>query len=298
MTVASRTCAPSSSLPENSRPANTSRFLIHSCGPHRDQQRERLRPGGRRGGRRGDAGSGRPLLGQRLHAQKVRGRAGPRGSSTPAGSTARFAARSASANGSGRWRSYQGRWSRPTAWWWVIVPPASITALRDRRLDLVPLLHLAAAPGGAEHRVVGRRAVGVDVREAARQARRARAVRRRPAGLGDRRRGGLHHAGVELAEALPGDRGLEGVREDAEGDERVAQVGGGEEGVAPCANRRPRLAGGSRAPRGLRPGARTSPAPAVVPGGLERDLASGPRPGGAPTRTRARAGPSPAARRE
>ena len=34
----------------------------------------------------------------------------------PAGSTAAFAARSASANGAGRWRSYQGRWSRPTAW--------------------------------------------------------------------------------------------------------------------------------------------------------------------------------------
>src|SRR5688572_16946099 len=37
-----------------------------------------------------------------------------------AGSTAAFAARRAAANGSGRWRSYQGRWSRPTAWWWVI----------------------------------------------------------------------------------------------------------------------------------------------------------------------------------
>jgi hypothetical protein len=33
-----------------------------------------------------------------------------------------------SANGSGRWRSYQGRWSRPTAWWWVIVPPAASSA--------------------------------------------------------------------------------------------------------------------------------------------------------------------------
>jgi hypothetical protein len=33
----------------------------------------------------------------------------------PVGSTAAFAARSASANASGRWRSYQGRWSRPTA---------------------------------------------------------------------------------------------------------------------------------------------------------------------------------------
>jgi hypothetical protein len=43
--------------------------------------------------------------------------------STPAGSTTFFAARSIAANGSGRWASYQGRWSRPTAWWWVMVPP-------------------------------------------------------------------------------------------------------------------------------------------------------------------------------
>ena len=38
------------------------------------------------------------------------------GLSMPAGSTAALAARSAAANGSGRWRSYHGRWSRPTAW--------------------------------------------------------------------------------------------------------------------------------------------------------------------------------------
>ena len=37
------------------------------------------------------------------------------GLSIPAGSTLAFAARSAAAKTSGRWRSYQGRWSRPTA---------------------------------------------------------------------------------------------------------------------------------------------------------------------------------------
>src|SRR5262249_33698016 len=47
------------------------------------------------------------------------------GLSTPLGSTAALAARSAAPNGSGRWASYHGRWSRPTAWWWVIVPPAA-----------------------------------------------------------------------------------------------------------------------------------------------------------------------------
>src|SRR5215204_3438428 len=49
------------------------------------------------------------------------------GLSTAVGSSSRFAAHRASAKRWGRCRSYQGRWSRPTAWWWVMVPPASIT---------------------------------------------------------------------------------------------------------------------------------------------------------------------------
>jgi len=56
------------------------------------------------------------------------------GLSAPFGSSACLAARSAAANGAGRWRSYQGRCSRPTAWWWVIVPPPSITASAAARL--------------------------------------------------------------------------------------------------------------------------------------------------------------------
>src|SRR5262249_11570587 len=56
------------------------------------------------------------------------------GLSRPVGSSASLAARSAAANGSGRCRSYQGRWSRPTAWWGVIVPPASMTASETARL--------------------------------------------------------------------------------------------------------------------------------------------------------------------
>src|SRR4051812_22818706 len=50
------------------------------------------------------------------------------GLSRPSGSSAAFAARHAAANGSGRCASYQRRWSRPTAWWCVIVPPAASTA--------------------------------------------------------------------------------------------------------------------------------------------------------------------------
>ena len=48
--------------------------------------------------------------------------------------------------------------------------------LGDGRLDLVPLLDLAAANSGREDREVGRGAVGVDVGEAAADPRRARAL--------------------------------------------------------------------------------------------------------------------------
>ena len=107
----------------------------------------------------------------------------------PAGSSAALAARSASANGSGRWRSYQGRWSRPTAWWWVIVPPAADDRLGRRGLDLRPLLELRAAARRGEHREVGRRAVGVGVREPAGDACPSPSAAARPrAHLGHERR--------------------------------------------------------------------------------------------------------------
>ena len=70
----------------------------------------------------------------------------------PAGSTADFAARSAAAKGSGRWRSYQGLWSRPTAWWCVIVPPAADDRLGRRLLQLLPLLELLARGAPARAR--------------------------------------------------------------------------------------------------------------------------------------------------
>src|SRR6185312_5634256 len=56
----------------------------------------------------------------RAEHRDLQGRASSRtpGFITPAGSSACLAPRSAAAKGSGRWRSYQGRWSRPTAWWW------------------------------------------------------------------------------------------------------------------------------------------------------------------------------------
>ena len=51
----------------------------------------------------------------RLRRRSAQSKSTP-GFSTPAGSSSRLAARSARAKASGRSRSYQGRWSRPTAW--------------------------------------------------------------------------------------------------------------------------------------------------------------------------------------
>ncbi len=110
--------------------------------------------------------SGRPLVTPSTSSGSNASTSTP-GLRIPAGSTAALAACSASANGSGRWRSYQGRWSRPTAWWWVIVAPCAHEHLRGGPLDRPPLRLLVAAAGGGQHREVRRGAVGVGVRQAA-----------------------------------------------------------------------------------------------------------------------------------
>src|SRR5206468_741532 len=61
-----------------------------------------------------------------VHAR--RGSISTPGFSSAAGSSALLAALRAPAKRSGRWLSYQRRWSRPTAWWWVIVAPAAMSA--------------------------------------------------------------------------------------------------------------------------------------------------------------------------
>ena len=132
----------------------------------------------------------------------------------------------------GRWRSYQGRWSRPTAWWWVIVPPSRMMASAAAALIVGPLLELGAAASRGDDGVVGRGAVRVDVREAAGDL----AARRRRAGNG--LAGRAHDAGVEGGEAVPRDRGLEGLADHA--DARRARRAGRARRGKPSARRRRR----------------------------------------------------------
>ena len=95
---------------------------------------------------------------------------------------------------------------------------------------------------GREHREVGRGAVGVDVGEAAGHACPRRRARARRAARAPRP--------TNVVEAVPGDRGLEGLGDHARRDQRVAQVGRLEEGVAPGALGLAALARrGSPAPR-------------------------------------------------
>src|SRR6185295_10798564 len=79
------------------------------------------------------------------------------------------------------------------------------------------------AARGRQDREVGRGAVGIDVCE--------------PAGHGpftsERVPRALPHAADQILEPIPGYRGLEGLGEDAAGDQRVPEVGRLEEGIAP-----------------------------------------------------------------
>src|SRR5262249_26214768 len=69
-------------------------------------------------------------------------------------------------------------------------------------LDLVPLFELTSLFAGGHDRVVGRRTIGVQMRESTRHL----------SGAADALHGvarGGHHTGVELGEAVPGDGALE-----------------------------------------------------------------------------------------
>src|SRR5207244_10096899 len=84
-------------------------------------------------------------------------------------------------------------------------------------LDVAPLLELRPATAGREHGEVGRRAVGIDVGEAAGREAAAAYVLQRPLDRnGD--------AGVEGGEPVPGDGGLEGLGDARQRDHRVAAV--------------------------------------------------------------------------
>src|SRR5437016_3466237 len=77
--------------------------------------------------------------------------------------------------------------------------------IRGGGLDRLPLLQLLAPPGRPHHRVVRRRAVGVDVRESERDPAPA------GAGVGHGGAGGGQDLLVEALETVPGDGGLESL---------------------------------------------------------------------------------------
>src|SRR6185437_11274859 len=99
-----------------------------------------------------------------------------------------------------------------------------------------PLLGLLAPAPGREDGEVRRRAVGIDVGEAAEHAASLTAH------LTQRLTRGGHDPLVEAREALPGDRRLERLAHHPERDEQVAHVWRTEERVAPGADRVPAAA--------------------------------------------------------
>ena len=171
-----RCCSRRSSPAQKARPAPrriTTRASVSSCSASRnsvqlvDELRahrvQRLRPVQR--AQHEPAGSRVDEPGSRRHRSCRSSCRQRRSNSTPGfrtqlGSSSDLAARSARAKPSGRSRSYQARWSRPTAWWWVIVAPSADEDLARDALHLVPQLELGAAPRGREHRVVRRGPVG------------------------------------------------------------------------------------------------------------------------------------------
>src|SRR5207245_3764798 len=89
-----------------------------------------------------------------------------------------------------------------------------------------PLLELGAAPAGGEHGVVRCGPIRINVREAARHLTGAAHATK---GI----LGGGPDARVERREAIPRDRGLEGLAHHAHRDECVTEIGSVEEGLTP-----------------------------------------------------------------
>src|SRR6186713_3227598 len=86
------------------------------------------------------------------------------------------------------------------------------------RLEFAPHFDFGAATAHAAEAVVGRRAIGVDVGEAA-------AERAAAAHALECRRHDFADVGIEFGPAVPGDRGFEGISHDAHAGGEVALVG-------------------------------------------------------------------------
>ena len=135
----------------------------------------------------------------------------------------------------------QGAWSRPIAWWWVIVPPFATIA--SQAAVLAARHCSSSAPGllAGQEGEVERRARAVQVRDVAHH-------QRRRAALGERLAQRVADRRVERRQVAPGGGGLERLDEHAVVEQRVAQVGPGVAAAQPRLAR-PRAPAHSPPPR-------------------------------------------------
>src|SRR5258705_13288115 len=102
---------------------------------------------------------------------------------------------------------------------------------RSRQLDGVKLIEQFLFVSHRDEGEIRRRAVGINVSESASHP---RAI---AGDFADDSMNFVLDVGVEIGEALPGDRGFESVREHASRGQVLSQVTGSEERVAPGAGR-------------------------------------------------------------
>src|ERR1700722_9217229 len=143
-------------------------------------------------------------------------------------------------------------------------PAEAVELVGDGALDVIPLLKLRAALARREDGVIGRGPVGIGVSK--------------PDGDGalaadavDGVLRGSDHLGVEIGEAVPGNRGFESLAHHAHRNHGIAQVRSVEEGVAPG----PGGALVSRVGVGARPGGVVGNLAAEIGATFERPLHPG-----------------------
>ena len=136
----------------------------------------------------------------------------------PCGSSRSLTARSTSTPSGPISRSIQGRWSAPTAWWWVSVPPAPSSASVAARFAVSHCWIGSVVVAVGQHGHVQRGAGRVAVRDVAHDQRTSSVAGQR---LAQRPADGV----VDGGQRRPGGRRLQRLDQQAAVQELVAQVG-------------------------------------------------------------------------